>query len=190
MLKEATLISTLAAVALGGCSSIPTHSLDEWRTAQTHHFAHTNSKDFEAAFQSVLDAAFPGKYQFRPIPNGLLAERHWTIYVVLGYAAGIEHWQVTYSPEGDGVVAQADLSNATTSAYPPPANDLLRPDNPATYELLWARIEYVLGQRQDWESCEAYAAPLHRKSIDPGQEWGPCGQSTSDAMPQRLALSH
>jgi hypothetical protein len=175
---------------LAGCMSIPTHSLDDWRGAQSRHFDHTTPKQFETALARVFDASHPGEYQLRPLPDGVLAERRWLIYVVIGAASGDEQWHVSYAPAAAGIDARADLVNIPGGGWPPNMNGAERPDNPATYELLWSRLDYVLGNRAGWPGCDDYARPLAHHSIDQGQGWGLCGGDWSAKPALRISDSH
>jgi hypothetical protein len=188
MLK--TILTSAAAAWLAGCASIPSYSLDDWRAAQSHHFAHTTSAQFEAALTRVFEASNPKAYTLRPTPTGVIAERPWREYLVIAAASGTEEWQLSYKQAGDGVDAQADLSNVPGMMIPPVAASIQRPDSTASYDLLWSRLDYVLGNRPDWLSCAAWSAPLRHHSVDVVSEWGLCGLGAADAPPLRLAESH
>lgn len=175
---------------LSGCVQFPTHTLDDWRAAQSHHFSGVTTRQFEQALQVAFGASYPKGYQVRPASNGVIVERHWLDYAVLAYTGGLEHWQISYSAAGDGIDANADMVATSSDSWPPQPNDIERPDNPATYDLLWARISYVLGQRADWESCDDYDDIVRHKSLDQLQGWGMCGSGADDRAPTRVLASH
>jgi len=159
---------------------LQTSSLDDWRAAQSHHFAATSPKQFEHALQAALDASQPRAYTVRPAPGGVIAERRWNEYAVLAWSQGLERWQIAYDASDDGVDARADLTAMPTNVWPPDFSVVDRPDNPATYDLLWARVSYMLGQRSDWETCDAFGASLRHRSMDALQSWGLCGAGADD----------
>lgn len=97
---------------------------------------------------------------------------------MIAAAEGTEHWEISYKVEGPNLIARADLMNVAAS-FPPTSSVPNRPDSPSTYDLLWQRVAYVLGQRHDWPSCTEYKAHLAPHSLDQVQEFGLCGYGTS-----------
>ncbi|HEX3653379.1 MAG TPA: hypothetical protein VHU18_11210 [Rhizomicrobium sp.] len=136
--------------------------------------------------QAVFTSSRPGEYQLRPSPGGILAERNFKRYLVVALLEGVEHWQISYRQDGDAVMAQADLFEVPGPGVPATYGGVLRPDSPQTYQLLWDRIAYVLGQRPDWVSCDEYRASLARHSLDGGQEYGLCGEFADGSAPSKL----
>ncbi|MGH6887977.1 MAG: hypothetical protein ACREHF_02070 [Rhizomicrobium sp.] len=177
----------LCAVSLGGCFSIPQPSMDQWRQAQQRHFDHITTPEFEAALQRVFSASVPGGYSVRPAPGGAIAERNYDDFAMLAVARGLERWQITYAAKGDDIDAHADVVNIPGQSFPADINVQIRPDTPATYELFWQRLGYVLNARKEWPTCRDYAASLRFKSKDPIQSWGLCGTGSSDVPPQKIS---
>ncbi|HEX3430758.1 MAG TPA: hypothetical protein VHT03_07710 [Rhizomicrobium sp.] len=135
-----------SAVLLAGCMSAKPVRLDEWGAARNCHFAHVTKKEFETAVRRVFDASGPKIYGLHPEEGAALVEQHWALDVVFASAAGVERWRLEYAPAEDGIDVHAELEHAPGDA---PSGKTV------SYELLWSRIEYVLGNRTDWPRCKS-----------------------------------
>lgn len=167
------------ATLLAGCASKPVR-LDEWGGAQNCHFAHVTKPNFETALHRVFDASGPKIYGLRPEEGGALVEQHWTLDVVFASAAGRERWRLEYAPAGDGIDVHAEMERAPGPILSAGGKDMPPSGKTSDYQLLWSRIEYVLGKHGDWPRCESRSR-LPRSGL--------CSTDSSAAPPPRLAES-
>jgi hypothetical protein len=173
-----------AALLLAGCSSTHRAGLDAWGGAQNCHFAHVTKKEFETALRRVFDASRPKAYGLRPAEGGALVEQHWALDVVFGSAVDLERWKLEYARAGDGIDAHVDAEHVQRESVLPVGNGIGPPT--AAYQLLWSRLDYVLGNRANWPRCEESA---RRDPRAPVWSSGLC-DTGSDVPPPRLARAH
>lgn len=191
MRDEIAAVRTCRAVQLGakalalgvatlvvGCVSSQSVRLDEWGGAQNCHFAHITKQDFETALHRVFEASGPRIYGLRPEGGGALVEQHWTLDVVFASGSGTERWRLEYAPAGDGIDARAEVEQVPGVGALRTGKDVKPPGDTGNYELLWSRLQYVLGGRADWPRCERSSKVPHA---------GLCSKGASP--PLRLARS-
>lgn len=114
-------------------------------------------------------------YVISPSPDGLRAERNWKKKEALltsdfsrATSFGSDTWMVTPKPLPQGgvkVTAMHSMQAAFVSGclllpYPNRSDATLCPEMPnltttsATYDLFFARLDYLLGKRKDWITCK------------------------------------
>jgi hypothetical protein len=107
-------------------------------------------------------------YAISHYPTSLTAQRKWLIYMVLAAAMGTDTWSVSAEPADSGVKVTALLNQtvgnigampiATTGGQWSAAPSTTQPmqnitTRPASYQLFFARLDYLLGERTDWLTC-------------------------------------
>jgi len=162
-----------------GCATKrPAVSREESLAMSSRVFPRSKEQTLDAA-QKVLLLSDGDDYQFQHSAAGFSAQRPWIVYLVLAAAVGTDFWAVRASGSADetrielevGASAQAVTPMATTSqgtwtAGSLPANASLV-QGPALYELFFARMEYLLGLRADWPSCD-----WSNGRVKTGATWG------------------
>jgi hypothetical protein len=176
-----------AAILLAGCVSKQVARLDAWHSARNCHFSHVAKGEFETALRRVFDASRPHVYGLRPEEGGALIEQHWALDVVFTSASGVERWRIEYAPAGDGIDAHAEVEHVRDRSVLPAGNAVVPADGTAGYQLLWSRLDYVLGNRTDWPRCKSASKRSRGPSPDPLPTSGLCGPGASDAAPPKLA---
>lgn len=186
-------------LALTGCAANQkTMTRDEFIGATQRHYDGVTEKQFyEAAEQLFMlsdgdDTAFayPGEH-------AMIAQRDWSIYMVLAYAQGVHAWQISTTPTESGVEGNVYVSmqgsavngmptfNGGVSTHTSPTmQDVV--NAPAVYELFWSRMDYLLGKSDTWFTCEAWDAKL-----DTGETYGTMeplclALNTDDLLPEKL----
>ena len=127
-----------------------------------------------------------------------MATRNWTVYFVLGFVTGTDNWIFKARPVEGGTAVTFAVGSV---AQPAPAKQTpRRADDPrpkvmgathegtAIYDLVWARMAYLLGQRGDWMSCAESEA-----RVASGVVWGEtvalCNSfNVKDGVPERALL--
>ncbi len=102
------------------------------------------------------------------MPNGFYAKRSWLIYMVLAAAGGENHWKITVEDK-DGVsrVEARSWAGQGMSAGPFPVPFPGKSENeyytsPSLYKLFFDRVDYFLGLRSDWATCDAAEKNMHQ----------------------------
>jgi hypothetical protein len=78
------------------------------------------------------------------------------VYAVLASARGREKWEFLAEPDGGAIRASVSVSEAGVSSggYSTIPYEGAMASVPL-YRLFWARVDYVLGRRSDWVTCDA-----------------------------------
>lgn len=136
--------------------------LDQNKTASTRLYKGKTVSQVRSASQKVLYMLDPSDIQFDVRDNELLATRFSTFYAVFSVGYGRDWYSLTMkqTPSGTeskfGLTSQMNvgpfptfmpvsfMSNIPVSAH----------DNPADYKLFHDRVEYILGYKSDWPTCE------------------------------------
>lgn len=168
----------LIASVLAGCATQPRLlTANEMSTVTHRTFPGVTTEQALSAAERVLRLADGDDFAIDRDPDGLMATRNWTVYFVLGFVTGTDNWIFKARPVEGGT----DVTFAVGSvAQPSPARQTSRrSDDPrprvmgtthegtAIYDLVWARMAYLLGQRDSWMSCAESAA-----RVEAGSVWG------------------
>jgi len=135
-------------------------ALTENQTASTRTYPNKSPKEVLQASQKVLFMLDPtNDMKFDIAENKLYAKRAWLIYVVLMATIGIDQYNVTVNSTPKATTASIAFSSASAPLIGPP-NVFLKDlqvganDNPADFKLFHDRVEYVLGLRSKWITCD------------------------------------
>lgn len=120
------------------------------------------AEEVSTAAQKVLYMLDPGDMEFDVRANELLATRMYGLYLVFGMAFGRDWYSVKFTQNDSGTMAsfgfQTESSGGLIALAIPKS---FRSDiqvsahqNPLDFKLFHDRIEYLLGIRSGWISCE------------------------------------
>lgn len=173
-----TIAVLMVIAALAGCAAPQRMISADEMSAMTHRtFTGVTADQAVAAAERVLRLADGDDFAIDRDPDGLMATRNWTVYFVLGFVTGTDHWVLKTKPFEGGT----DVSFAVGSvAQPAPARQTPRQagdtrprvmgamhEGTAIYDLFWSRMAYLLGQRDTWMSCAESDA-----RVNAGVVWG------------------
>lgn len=159
-----TIAVSMVIAALAGCAAPQRMISADEMSAMTHRtFTGVTADQAVAAAERVLRLADGDDFAIDRDPDGLMATRNWTVYFVLGFVTGTDHWVLKTKPSEGGT----DVTFAVGSvAQPAPARHTPRQagdtrprvmgamhEGTAIYDLFWSRMAYLLGQRDTWMSC-------------------------------------
>lgn len=162
--RSVTAVLLVSASVLAGCAA-PQRLLapDELATVTHRTFPGVTTNQALAAAERVLRLADGDDFAIDSDRDGLMATRNWTVYFVLGFATGTDNWIFKVRPVEGGTAVTFAVGSV---AQPAPARQTpRRADDPrpkvmgtthegtAIYDLVWARMAYLLGQRDTWMSC-------------------------------------
>lgn len=170
---------TIGCLFVVGCAAPRTYSINQWRSAQDRTYNVSKWK-FERAVEAVFDASRPGRYQARPDRNGVSFSRSWNHYFVLATSTGNEDWFIYENAVGDNIDVEVNFSGMAGGFLMPTVK--IQAPKPAFYELLWDRVDYVLGLRDDWTSCDDYEKKIGYMSGD--VFYGFCGFGADENIPE------
>lgn len=177
-MKKLFLSMTALAVLAGCAAPRPQLSRAEYLAMTSRTLDAPKEQVLEAA-EKVLRLADGDDFKIHHHSTGFSAQRNWSVYLVLAAAMGTDFWVVKTSEMGEktrlelevGRQASAITPMATTTpgtwtagTMPASATPF---DGPALYELFFARMDYLLGTRSDWPTCEWSDERVSRKAT-----WG------------------
>jgi len=180
----AAALGCLAVSGLAACNTTPDLLLDEaaFTSATTRRFPGETRERIVRAAEAVLRQADPNR-QITTRTEGFASFRQFQSYgFVVAEGAG-DLWTVTSRDLGDGAEAVVRLAPRGGNGPAGPAISITQGRNPAPlYDLFWNRVEYVLGRRADWPTCQAAENSL-RGSQGPAALGGLCGPTGARSAP-------
>jgi hypothetical protein len=134
------------------------------------------------AAQTVLRVSDPTDFEFRNSLNGFVGLRRYVIYAVIAAANGREKWEFNTEQPAPGMVRAAvsvEDAGQATGGYTRERYEGAIASVPL-FRLFWDRVDYVLGRRADWKTCDAAAAELQATNTNVGAALGGLCGATSD----------
>lgn len=162
------LISVLLSLAfLTGCATKKEQSFSEMSGALDLNKS-TSAITYKGKTpQEVLQASHKVLYMLDPgldmafdiSDNKLYAKRAWVVYLVVWSVIGIDQYNVTVEKVQDGTKSTFAFGSDSAPIIGPANSfkknlEVGRSENPADFKLFHDRVEYFLGLRKDWVTCE------------------------------------
>jgi hypothetical protein len=165
------------------CCAAPHQITDrsDFLAEATRTYQNENRERVIQAAEIVLKISDPNDFEFRHTASGFTGLRRYVIYAVLASASGREKWEFVTEPVTGGVRASISVSEAGTSTggYSSTPYEGVMASVPL-YRLFWARVDYLLGRRPDWVTCEQAAALEQQKNTNTAVALGGLCGPTSD----------
>lgn len=154
---------------LVGCVSIQPKTLaqldESFKTnqkASVKIYQNKTSEQVRYAAQKVLTLLDEDDMKFDVRTNELLATRRYMLYAVLSVTWGRDWYSIGYIKEGEGTKVRFAFEGQDNSgAFVPMIEESYRSNisvgahnNPTDYKLFYDRLDYFLGLRSDWVTCE------------------------------------
>lgn len=161
------LLPLIVSAIIAGCATKvePTYqqmskSLDENKAVATRFYAGKSKKEVLQASHKALYMLDPGyDISFDVSGNGVYAKRMWVVYLVVWSVIGIDQYNATAEDSAGGVKLTFAFSSDSLPLVGP-ANSFKKNlevghyENAADFKLFHDRVEYFLGLRKDWVTCE------------------------------------
>lgn len=178
MMMRLLAAAGLGATVLAGCAAPQRLMTADEAAAATHRtFKGVSTEQAVSAAERVLWLADGDDFAIDRERDGLMATRNWTVYFLLGFVTGTDQWIVKARPvEGgtDVTFAVGSVAQPAGARITPRRDGDPRPrvmgsmhEGTAIYDLVWARMAYLLGQRDTWMSCAESDA-----RVNAGVVWG------------------
>lgn len=182
-------IIAIAAVALCSCANRQAIvDRDDFLAEATRTYHGVHQEQVIRAAESILKISDPGDWEFRYTDTGFTGLRRFYVYAIIAAQSGREKWEFGTANVGGAVRASLTISEEGVSAggysiqtYEKALNAI------PLYRLFWARMDYVLGQRADWKTCEQAEAEAKAANFIPELS-GLCGLTSQgrNNIPPRL----
>lgn len=162
---------------LAACGNIPKLSPEEYNLVTNRMYKDVTQEQVLKAAEELFRLADGDDFKFlysnelSSSSEKVEAKRKWMLYYVLGMEHGVDFWTLTANSTETGVHASVRTSRHRTYNghlsvplsepnidYEPISGNKWAGgetiEGTAIYELFWARMDYLLGKRQDWMTCE------------------------------------
>lgn len=183
---------------ISGCATTPdgSASRDEWEAIHVRTYDDVSPREVQDAAEKVLrlaDKDFTFEY-----PEGRLqGNRKWTVYAVIAIVGGTDYWTVETRSDGAGTKATLQITRQASGTTAMPviggpgvtAMTTATPGYPifqkAPHMLFWQRMEYMLGKRSDWPTCDSFKDIIKTtiKRTERNQLEVLCSVNTDDKSP-------
>lgn len=131
-----------------------------------------------AAAERLFTLADGEDFRLEPTGNGMIAIRDWSAFLLLVGVRGVDTWTLSTEQTRDGVRVRihvrTDSESYSAVATPagvalPTSSATIAPsvEGTAIYDVFWARMDYLLGTREDWMTCETA-----NRRVSEGITWG------------------
>jgi hypothetical protein len=198
------LLTILAALALSGCANyaVPPMSRHDQLAMTTRIYPDTTPEQVIAAAEKVLKLADGDDMQVAHGETGFEARRRWLVYIVIGAAAGVDHWSFRATSTPDGTRATVAVNQSSQGLSPSPVVTQSSSGmgvgtgpaisagiiSPALYDLFWRRVDFVLERPgSTWLTCQQWAT-LQKTQRLPGIDDPLCNSfNMTDSDPTKPA---
>lgn len=189
--RAGALSATSILFVLAGCSTPPkiADRADYLAEGTRVYQGETRERVIQAA-ETILKISDPEDFEFRHQPSGFTGYRKYLIYLVLAAERGQDKWDFHADEKPGGVEASVSVSKAgvASGGYSATAFEGAVQWIPL-YRLFWKRMDYMLGKRPDWTTCEQEAAAVRAAGTTGIDGLGAlCGMTSQgkDAVPPPL----
>lgn len=169
-------------VLLTACAAPPKQSVEdltarfkENQQAATRLYPAKSPEQVTEAIQQVLLLLDPQDMKISITEKGVLANRFSTFYAVFAVGFGMDYYSILLEQVPEGTTAKLSYEGVMNSGMittPPPA--IFKQDipissdqDPSDFKIFHDRVEYVLGLREQWVTCDAAAAVSSTKTPPP-----------------------
>lgn len=165
MNRLSKILLLCAFVGIAGCASKKQMTRAEYMAATQRTYSQTPEQIFTAT-EKLFRLNDGDDYTITHKKDEMTAIRNWETFYVFAAAAGSDTWTVKTEPAESGkvrVTADANTVGGANSG----GMKTLPPTGPAVYELFFRRLDYLLGLRKDWTTCDQIKAEYVA-----GKTWG------------------
>ena len=194
-------------LALAGCASTPGPMSDQRReVVASRVYPDATVSEALDAVERLLRLADGDDFRITRRGGAVEAERDWTSWYFVGGSSGTDRWRVGASDVDGGVAVTAEVRRRTdpppgavdasgpaapsSSDAPPESREFRRANGPALFWLFHQRMGYLLGETEDWYTCEGMRDLVESRDGLWGDLGPLCGRtSVQDSIPEALRAS-
>lgn len=156
-MKIKLLIAALTTVILSGCAVTSSGLTGDQLYELTHRTYEGVSKDqVLSAAQKLLRLADGDDFKITRTEYDVSATRNW-VNLLSFINQGTDYWKIDVIEESGEVMIAVNVYTEAGMISNWGSNINVKKDlieTTALYDVFWARLEYLIGKRDDWMSCE------------------------------------
>lgn len=180
MNKKIFLLFTIS--VLTACASNPKLSKIEYETITNRTYMGVTKDQILLAGEKLLYLVDEDNFELYGAPSSvgsLVAKRNWSNYYLLAKDRGTDFWKLSTTPTDQGIRASVEINRYYMRSYGFESmmiSPIALPNqwvggrpilSNAIYDLFWARMDYLLGKREDWMTCKISDDRIKEKIV-----WG------------------
>jgi hypothetical protein len=142
----------IAASLLLGCASPRLETRDQWLAESQRLYADRDPEQVIRAAEAILQAAAPGNVTFAHNLDGFTATRSWFVTVIIASVAGRDTFDFKAVREAGGTRATLRVDRRSRDSEGGGSDGSI--SFVASYRHFFASLDYALGKRQDWVTCQ------------------------------------
>ena len=195
-------IAVFAAIALSGCATAPSgpSNRGEWEQIHVRSYDGVTPRQAQDAAEKILKLA-DKDFKFEYPESGLVGSRKWMVYAAIVIAGGTDYWTIDTKQEGEAtrVTVRVTRNSGATTVAPVIGGPGVAPmvsstpgipvEQATPYRLFWERMDYSLGKRSDWTTCDTLKARLKTEGVkarDRAHIDTLCAFNTDDKSPEAI----
>jgi hypothetical protein len=164
-IKSVALLTLLLSLLTGCMPQRPRMTRAEYLATTTRVYENVDKEAVFSAIEKLFILADGDDFTFTYSENGMQAIRNWSFYLVIAAGFGTDYWNITIRDVEGGVKVSTCASTQSQGVAPAPTTGgnfsagttpLMGSPIQGTsiYDLFYARLDYLLGLRGDWMSCD------------------------------------
>jgi hypothetical protein len=146
------LLVILLALCTLACSSHRKMSSAERKSVAEKEYQNLTKDQLIDGAKKVLTLMDKNDVTFEPIEDGFIARRSWFLYKVVHASNGTDFWKFQVKQTEQGLVAMVKPSRRYGLVESKEKGEAFQ--GTAVYDLFWGRLNYTVGQANNWPSCE------------------------------------
>ena len=168
-MKKSMITVFVVTAFLTGCASQPMDAMtrDEWNAETKRVYSDIGEDKILEAAEQLFVLWDGDDFSFSHGESELNASRTWSLFALVSYVDGTDHWRVTTKKIADQKVevrVSLAAANSSSSMVIGGAAPFMGPaistgtnvDTPYIYRLFWSRLDFLLGKSNDWYSCDKW----------------------------------
>lgn len=159
------LILLVAVVVLAGCITRPQVSREEYISMTTRTYEGVTKKQVFKAAENFLRLLDGDDFIIEYPENRINATRDW--FLLLSH--GRTSWEIKTSPSIESTKVDVHVKSTMNAS--------VLPTDKVVYDVFWARMDYLLGKRNDWLTCEKVSEMFNKKETW-GDDFAVCNGAT------------
>lgn len=159
---------------LTACASNPKLSNDEYKALTNREYVGVTKKQVFKAAEELLRLSDGDDFKIVKLPGSLKATRRWDEFYGILWDYGYDDWSVETQSLNDKITVSVRIIRHFQFSSNSPDRENFTVDPPtkringtAIYDLFWARMNYLLGKRLEWMTCEMSDNRIKQKIV-----WG------------------
>lgn len=154
-------------LTLAGCGPAPAPwTREDQAAATTRNYGGVTPSTLRAKAEQVIRLTDPNAVRFEYTDSGFNATRSIFVYAVITAITGDYQYTVRVGRKGSGSTIEfkafSNLGGTTTAAFDNGSSVFW--DQKPLYDLFFARLDYLLGNRDGWITCKDAPAQLNARA--------------------------